>query len=1114
MNDAMKKYIFLAVLTTTSLTATTADLFPTGKLSINLAECQYTKAIGDSERLSSDSFSMLKNSRFTEKGNFWKSKDILFETGKAILKNGSEIGSNAEIAKTAKNTRYEAQVNLQGSGSIEIMVSCHDKSGNLTRPVKRQKFTLNGKNQNLKSQFLAFPGTCRIELQVRQINGNSVLTRADVISMQNLKWISARCMPAAITDNVFAVMENNPLPINFPCRTARPGKENIPAELDIVLDMPEGFTLKTGIVMSKISEERKDGRVLWRFRNSNPAAVISPGDYRPHQALSFLISTMKKASSTLYPATYRLEYAGVKTKDYPLNLKVIPGYSGRQPKIFRTGFIPSQECAYRKGNGMEDFVNSVERLGFNMTHNDTHGNWKDFSDVFAAKNFHRTITDYWFQNGYCLGYGDMPDDCKFTLKNGKPLVSNSWHRHLCPTAGYTRSEFFNKNVIGYIGEKIVKNNFGSFIKVNWEPYMYDDKGCFCNRCQEEFIKYSKLPRETILNAWPEKMTTQYRQVWIKFRAWQHGKLIEAIVDGMRELSQKYNRKFVFCPEIGIGDIGRKSRFYDQYTVCEYIDKLDWLEPWGPYIFHNARAPYQYNIGINYGTYYMAEEVKKDVKKLCKNGKEPKLEAFPHGYQCTTWVTEPEAIAYETAAFFVKGWEASSVYVFPAGLDGRYWRSMGMMNNAISCVDEFVFQGKRTDKAVITPVSPVPNLMAIFDQNNPSLAKVADELRQKSVVTLDAFEKNNKYMIALGNAWQCGEAFVKVCIKGLDKKRKYAVYVPSRKVTLAKDYTVAELEAGILIHTGLLSFTFYVVEPVEENKDYGTVAGKDYLAKLLEKRMPAIRKQYEKDKKYASEFTCAPTYDFGQAPMLSAGEVVVKPKSSLTDSVLLIRTPAYTCDLNMGMGGSIGNLSFGGKMLVSGSDLMFRDGASAPLPWLQNSSCTFSGWEGTDQGATITLTYTTGAREPRELRGLQIIKKFLFGKENIKLTVQLKNISNKPITFAYRSHNMPTLFDRNGKAGLDKEELRREKFDVFHSFTDTQKNLFGSKSGIKCRGNNAVFTGKAGRLNLLWDMPEFFGIYRWDSPTAKTSSFELTGNIITLPKQGTVTYTFIINGKEK
>ena len=154
MNDAMKKYIFLAVLTTTSLTATTADLFPAGKLSINLAECQYTKAIGDSERLSSDSFSMLKNSRFTEKGNFWKSKDILFETGKAILKNGSEIGSNAEIAKTAKNTRYEAQVNLQGSGSIEIMVSCHDKSGNLTRPVKRQKFTLNGKNQNLHSQFL------------------------------------------------------------------------------------------------------------------------------------------------------------------------------------------------------------------------------------------------------------------------------------------------------------------------------------------------------------------------------------------------------------------------------------------------------------------------------------------------------------------------------------------------------------------------------------------------------------------------------------------------------------------------------------------------------------------------------------------------------------------------------------------------------------------------------------------------------------------------------------------------------------------------------------------------------------------------------------------------
>lgn len=119
--------------------------------------------------------------------------------------------------------------------------------------------------------------------------------------------------------------------------------------------------------------------------------------------------------------------------------------------------------------------------------------------------------------------------------------------------------------------------------------------------------------------------------------------------------------------------------------------------------------------------------------------------------------------------------------------------------------------------------------------------------------------------------------------------------------------------------------------MEENKDYGTIAGKDYLAKLLEKRMPAIRKQYEKDKKYASEFTSIPTYDFGQAPKLSAGEVVVKPKSSLTDSVLLIRTPVYTCDLNMGMGGSIGNLSFGGKTLVSGSDLLFRDGRKRSIP---------------------------------------------------------------------------------------------------------------------------------------------------------------------------------------
>ena len=1070
------------------------NLFPSGGVSIDLSNCQYSKALGDSERLDAEIFSQIKNSRFLESGKDWESKDVKFTSGEARLKTGSELKASGIIPELAGNTRYEALIELQGTGALEITLGTLDSKKEYTRPTKRKKFMLTGKKQTIRYQVVAFPKTTELTLSLRQVSGKSTVTRADIISMNSLKWISVRCMPAAITDNLFCVQENNPIPMSFQYRTARQGKKNVPEFMDLVLKYPEGFFFRPGQNINKVSEENENGVKTARFRFQRKTI---PGGYNFNHTCNLLIGTTLKASDKIYPLSYHLEYSGVKTEPYPLNLKVLPALSAASPKFFRTGFQSVSDCYFSCGKGVEELAESIRKTGFNLVNHNSHENARDLAHALTRSGISTSISDYFFIDGYILGFGQasMQEEVKFIGKNGKPIKFNSWHCYLCPVAAYTRSDFFNRNFLEYLGNKITKNKFTPFFLPNWEPFMFDDKGCFCPRCREEFIRYSGLPQEMVLKGWPNEMTGKYRKIWVKFRSWQHAKVIGAILDGMRELSRKYHREFIFCPEIGVGDLFG-NRFYEQYTVRDYINKLDWLDPWGPYIFHNASMPYRYNIGTNYGVYRTGKLVKERVKELCRDGKTPHLLALPHAYQCTTWVTEPEAMAYETAAYFINRWAASELYLF-TGLDARYWQAMGKLNNAIAQVDQFVFQGEKMTSATMTQESPYPHPMAVYDGNNPTLAKDAEAIRKESLVTLDAFKLQDRVMVALGNAWQRGEAFVKVSIPGLKTGEKYAVSIPGRKVTLSTDYTAAELAKGILLHVGALRFCFYVIEPVKPGRDYGKITGRGALEKLLKDRLPEIRKKYAEDRAYAAEFVQVPSYDFAQSPMLNAGTVTLKPKRNLNDSTLSVKTPYYSCDLDMGHGGGISNYIVKGKIRVDSKAALLRDGFVTPSLIVQRPY-EFSGWEAVDDGAAVTLKYKMGAKDIAELKGLTLTKRYIFGEKTIILDEEMKNESSHPIVFSYRSHNIPSLFGRNGSMRFaGGESLKRTVKPLFHPVKGYTGTCFEAETGSVCTGTSAVFTGNNCNLKITWEIPHFIGAYRWDTANSSVSSFELVTDQITL-----------------
>jgi hypothetical protein len=249
---------------------------------------------------------------------------------------------------------------------------------------------------------------------------------------------------------------------------------------------------------------------------------------------------------------------------------------------------------------------------------------------------------------------------------------------------------------------LVTEDLTDQIMTNWEPYMFNFKGCFCDRCKNEFIKYSGKPKAKIDKIWPFKIIVIYKDKWEKFRSWQHAKLVKTLEQTCQSIGKEAGKNSHFIPEIAWSALTKGGRdHFGQNDPRDYIDSLPVIEPWGPYIFFDFTRPYIYNTGIHVITYEAGKNIKKYVAENVPNKKKrPALIAFPHGFQCNTLVTEPEALGFEMLCYFVNGWNGTFLYYMPGGYDARWWNAATEANQRIASYEKFIFDGKRINTAKI------------------------------------------------------------------------------------------------------------------------------------------------------------------------------------------------------------------------------------------------------------------------------------------------------------------------------------------------------------------------------------------------------------------------------
>ncbi len=790
-------------------------------------------------------------------------------------------------------------------------------------------------------------------------------------------------------------------------------------ELEVAVDQPrlmlelpasiEVLTTRDSTeVLSRTGVERDDEEcVLYEVDVAGLARQAPKETWSGHRSLAMMVTTKLPASDARFPARYWVTDGDYQTDPLEFEVQVLPAISGERPKRFRTAaMFSSADCLYSDLPAVEALAGFYSRVGLNSAHIRP----TPLGDALGRLGVARYTENYWLVNGYRLGVGQKPEGAAYTLADG------TLHpRGICPTEVYTRGEYYREHVHDAILRKIIVEDRGAeHFQPNWEPYMYDWKGCFCDRCREEFVRWSELPRADVEAAWPQDIIRNYREKWAQFRSWQHGQLLRTLEEDVSALGREVGIESHFIPEVAypmFTEEGQADDFAAQYHSRDYSQYLPVVQPWGGYCSQNLYKSYVYETGYHLKVQAVAGPVREFVDSR-PEGRRPQVIGLPHSYQGDNRVTQPEAIAFDFLTYFANGWDGAMAYIFPRGYDARYWRALAGANSLIARFEDFVAPDRRDDRHTVEPTTPLPS-------PDP---KWVEKLGSEDIVYSWEYRDGERRLFIVANFWQKGECFFRLKPTGLQDDGQYLLTEPAALRCYAGStgqpaLTAADLAGGALLHVGAMRYAFFVLEPFGEGPQPGTrVVAPAEMQTALDERLAAIQRAFEHEQELAAgrEAKEAPeVVDYSGLKTVRSGDMVCRPLEvlDLAGPGISILTEDREVIIDPASGGRIVSWKTYDDELVcwDGQWSMMLDGFWYP----EASAKVVVGpmqvivQEATDQGIRVVLRRKL-SDEVNDLAGLVLTKTWEIERDGmrIKLTSELTNETGGAVEFSHRYHNMP------------------------------------------------------------------------------------------------------------
>ncbi len=543
---------------------------------------------------------------------------------------------------------------------------------------------------------------------------------------------------------------------------------------------------------------------------------------------------------------------------------------------------------------------------------------------------------------------------------------------------------------------------------NWEPQQCL-RGCFCDRCRDEFIAYSKLPAGQVKAAWPGGIQEKWRDLWIKFRAWQMGRLITTVEEDVCAEGRKHGKDFHFLPAITSQAMrDSETARFPTYNPEEYIKTLPWICPWGPYVFRDMNSPYVYNNAAYLPVFLCARDVQAYLaERISDPAKFPKLIAYPHANQCFSWCTAPEMPAFEMYCYFLHRWKGALAYIFPYGYDHRYFAPLAEAATDIAATEDFVFKGKRTDHVKVVPETSLPENFYKDGSNSQY-----PDIQNQSLLQTVAYEWNGKILAAVGNFWQKGECFFTLKVDGLKATDSYVVFLPSQKAVFTNDsgtfFTGAQLAEGILLQVGAFRWNLYEIEPYRNGMNLpGIKVDQNMVRKTMAARLADIQKSLDFELKEAAKLKLMRSAD--EVPDYSGlkdlkGDGI---EAKYENGVYTFTSPDQKLTVDLKHGGKIASwLCFGTQIVAVNPNFgLGIEGAWEPRPFMLQSPVRVTSLSKEKNALVLEMERRISHSESKFFEGVTIRKKLRISDGEVNQTSTIVNSTGDSQSFAFRWHNM-------------------------------------------------------------------------------------------------------------
>ena len=659
--------------------------------------------------------------------------------------------------------------------------------------------------------------------------------------------VTISLIPGQAMDGSFAVSSGQCGQLTWGWRKNGPDAFD-PSDSEFRLALPVGFEfVGDTFADSALVARASDGSSVTTFMEKDPAYVPGPGLISWNMPAMLVRAT--GAAGTDGVMSLSAWRNGRKTGDSgPIRIFTVPEIRAESPGRYLYAAMPgaAKTISFRQPEACAAYAKFLTDIGIRHLASENAG-WNDGpnADVYKRefrRNGGRRITPCsdTVANGYYIGnHDDIPEGDRIVTAKENDSSWADYARHgICPLAVIEERAYFREKVLPVL-EKRLRGCDG--LRANWEPFMFNQNGCYCGKCRAKFAAFAGVPEGKLCADWPAcvKLGSDLGTKWQKFRSLQSAEVVKTLNRHVMRMTGGAD-SFGLVPAITWREVNstwREKRPAPESAAADYAASIPTLGTWGPYVMWDTAAPYVYAkrapLVHFIGTKDMREQVDRDYPASCR----PRLLGGTQGYQCG-WVTQPEWLEMAMDSYFFNGFDGTQAYFFPEGLDARFCAGYARSASRAAKYERYVEEGKR-DYAAVT-LAPVAEYALPADYVSDYIPKYRDVPMLQCV----SYRCGAAMIAVVFNFWERGEAFFTLKAPGLPQGRCRVVDEDGL------EYAASDLQAGLrLVVPAARTKVFEIVpEGAETTVAVRRRISADDLKARFEERRPALAAAAAEDRR--------------------------------------------------------------------------------------------------------------------------------------------------------------------------------------------------------------------------------------------------------------------------